>query len=89
MFVGFIKDVKGYKIWDPKDKKIILNRDVTFDEASMVKLKQVDNEKTNMISQQVESDAIPQSTDRLVSFKIIPEVTHGGDCWPKVTITRF
>jgi len=27
--------VKGYKIWD--DKKIILSKDITFDEASIVK----------------------------------------------------
>jgi len=34
VFIGFKKDVKGYKIWDPKDKKFILSRDVTFNEAS-------------------------------------------------------
>ena len=37
VLVGFKKNVKGYKIWDLKDKKFILSRDVTFDEASMVK----------------------------------------------------
>ena len=37
VFVGFKKGVKGCKLWDPKDKKFILSRDVTFDEASMVK----------------------------------------------------
>ena len=36
-FVGFKKDVKGYNIWNPKDKKFIVCRDVTFDEASMMK----------------------------------------------------
>jgi len=54
VFVGFKKGVKGYKIWDPKDKKIILSRDVTFDEASMVKptdSQQVESEKTNGILQ--------------------------------------
>ena len=35
--VGFKKGVKGYKLWDPKDRKFILSRDVTFDETSMVK----------------------------------------------------
>jgi len=58
VFVGFKKGVKGYKIWDPKDKKIILSRDITFDEASMVKStdsQQVKSEKTNGISHQVES----------------------------------
>jgi len=49
MLIGFKKGVKGYKKWDPKDKKIILSRDVTFDETSMVKptdSQQVKSEKT-------------------------------------------
>ena len=37
VFIGFKKGIKGYKFWGPKDKKFILSRDVTFDEASMVK----------------------------------------------------
>ena len=37
VFVGFKKSVNGYKVWGPKDKKIILSSNVTFDEASMVK----------------------------------------------------
>ena len=37
VFFGFKKGDKGYKIWDMKDKKTILSRDVTFDEASMMK----------------------------------------------------
>jgi len=47
VFVGFKKGIKDYKIWDPKNKKFILSRDVTFDEALVVKT-------TN--SQQVESE---------------------------------
>jgi len=35
VFLGFKRGVKGYKIWDLKDKKTILSRDVTFDEALM------------------------------------------------------
>jgi len=46
IFMGFKKDVKGYKIWDQKDKKFILRRDITFDEVLMMKL---------INSQQVES----------------------------------
>ena len=64
------KGVKCYKIWDPTDKKFILNRDVTFDETSMRK-------PTN--SQQVESDATLPSLDRTVSLEITPAVTKGCD----------
>jgi len=37
LFVGFKKGVKGNKFWDLKDKKFILNRDVMFDKASVMK----------------------------------------------------
>jgi len=26
VFVGFKRGIKGYKIWDPEDKKIVLSR---------------------------------------------------------------
>jgi len=74
--IGFKKDVKCYKIWDPKDKKFILNRDVTFNEASIMKptdSQQVDSKTTDMISQQVENDATTLSPKRSVSFEIIPQ----------------
>jgi len=37
LFVGFKRGINGYKIWDPKDRKFVLSRNVTFDEASMLK----------------------------------------------------
>jgi len=52
VFVGFKKRVKGYKIWDPKDRKFILSGDVMFDEASMEKptnSQQVESHTTNRI----------------------------------------
>ena len=55
VFVGFKKGVKCYKIWDPKDKKIILSRDVAFDKASMMKptnSQRAKSKKTEGISQQ-------------------------------------
>ena len=56
--------VKGYKILDPKDKKTILSKDVTFDDASMMKptnSQQVESKKTTNVSQQVKSDATPRT----------------------------
>jgi len=82
VFIGFKKGVKGNKIWDPKDKKFVLSRDVTFDKASMLKptiSKQVEIEKIKGISQQVESDATSSSLERSVSLEIILTVIQGSD----------
>jgi len=46
VFLGFKRGVKSYKRWDLKDKKIVIRRDVTFDEASIMKptsTKQIEN----------------------------------------------
>ena len=40
---------------------------------------QVENEKTNEISQQVENDTTSSSIDKIVSLEIIPAVTHDSD----------
>ena len=82
MFVGFKRGIKSYKIWDPKDRKFVLSRDVTFDETSMLKpiiSQQVKIEKIKRISQQIESDASSTSLERSVSLEIIPTVTQGSD----------
>ena len=82
VFVGFKRGIKGYKIWDPKDGKFILNRDVIFDEASMLKptiSQQVEIEKIKELLQQVESDATLPSLEKSVSLEIILKVTQGSD----------
>ena len=37
IFVGYGDGVKGYRLWDPTSHKIIINRDVVFDEMSLMK----------------------------------------------------
>ncbi|KAH9764080.1 hypothetical protein KPL70_001401 [Citrus sinensis] len=59
IFVGFKGGVKGFKLWDLEDKKFVCSRDVTFDEASMMKAsisQQVENKTTEAL-QRVEFDA--------------------------------
>jgi len=42
VFVGYGDGTKGYRLWDPTTRKIIINRDVKFNESSLVQL-DVDN----------------------------------------------
>src|ERR1044072_5809073 len=41
IFIGFNKGVKGYKLWDPVKKKVVVSRDVIFDEQSMLNRSEV------------------------------------------------
>jgi len=45
IFPGYKKGVKGYKFWDPVDKKVVISRDAVFDEHSML---QQNQEKVQM-----------------------------------------
>ena len=74
--------MKGYRLWDPKNKKIVLSQHVTFDETSVLKStisQQVERTKIKKVSQRVEVDATPPSSVGSVSVKTSPDVTSGGD----------
>jgi len=45
IFFSFEKGVKGYRLWDPKNKKKVLSRDVIFDER--LGAKDVDKEEVH------------------------------------------
>ena len=54
VFLGDNKNMKGYKLWDPENKKIVLSKHVTFDETSLLKpiiSQQVERTKTKDASQ--------------------------------------
>jgi len=77
----FQERCEGYKLWDPQNKKIVVSRDLTFDEASVMKptsSQHVESGQTKEISQRVENDAIPRTLDGSVSFEFSPEVTGWG-----------
>ena len=38
IFLGYKFGVKGYKLWCPKTKKLVISRDVIFDETSMIQV---------------------------------------------------
>ena len=57
IFLGYKYGVKGYKLWCPKTKKLVINRDVIFDEASMIQVlapKESNVETVRRVDKQVE-----------------------------------
>ena len=71
VFLGYKKDLKGYKLWDPKTKKFVLSGYVTLHEDSVVKptvSRQVQMGKIKSgVSQRVMSYAAPQSPSCSIS----------------------
>ena len=37
VFLGYPREVKGYRLWDLLEKKVIISQDVTFDEESVLR----------------------------------------------------
>ncbi|KAM1596712.1 hypothetical protein ACFX1Z_031688 [Malus domestica] len=65
-FLGFSSGVKGYRLWCPEMKKLVISRDVTFDEESMYK----DSEKNVKDVQQVELEKVASSTSNPISADV-------------------
>jgi len=82
VFLGIKRNMKGCRLWDPENKKIILSKHVMFDETLGLKSivsQQVERTKTKEVSQRVEVDATPPSPVGSVSVKTSPNVTPGED----------
>ena len=82
IFLGVKRNMKGYKLWDPKNKKIMLSQHVTFDKTSLLKSiisQQVERLKTKDVPHRVEVDATPPPPVGSVSVRTSPYVTPGRD----------
>jgi len=82
VFLGVKRNMKGYRLWDPQNKKIVLSQHVTFDETSLLKStvsQQVERIKTKDVSQRVEVDATPPPPVGSILVWTSPDVTLGGD----------
>jgi len=74
--------MKGYKLWDSENKKIVLSKHVTIDETLLLKStisQQVERLKTKDVLQRVEVDSTPPPLVGSVSVRTSQDVTLGGD----------
>ncbi|KAG8486717.1 hypothetical protein CXB51_020156 [Gossypium anomalum] len=64
VFLGYKAGVKGYKLWCPENRKVVISRDVVFDETAMLpnlSLKDSSNkENQKQVEHQINTESTPQ-----------------------------
>ncbi|KAG8474805.1 hypothetical protein CXB51_031510 [Gossypium anomalum] len=64
VFLGYKACVKGYKLWCPENRKVVISRDVVFDETAMLpnlSLKDSSNkENQKQVEHQINTESTPQ-----------------------------
>ncbi|KAG8491200.1 hypothetical protein CXB51_014356 [Gossypium anomalum] len=65
VFLGYKAGVKGYKLWYPKNRKVVISKDVVFDETTMLpnlSLKDSSNkENQKQVEHQINTESTPQA----------------------------
>jgi len=82
VFLGVKRNMKGSRLWDPENKKIVLSQHVKFDETSLLKStfsQQMERMKAKNVSQRMEVDATPPPQVGSVSLRTSPEVALSED----------
>ena len=78
IFIDSRSGVKGYKLWCLQDRKMIVSRDVTFDEASLFKVPTGENAKA--LDESEKSKAVQtEVTTPVVTIPVQLEVTAPVD----------
>ncbi|KAG8503721.1 hypothetical protein CXB51_001724 [Gossypium anomalum] len=69
VFLGYKTDVKGYKSWCPENRKVVISRDVVFDETVMLpnlSLKDSSNkENQKQVEHQINTESTPQASTKI------------------------
>ena len=65
IFLGYKAGVKGYKLWCPENRKVVISRDVVFDETAMLPNLSLKDSSNKENQKQVEHQINPKSTTKL------------------------
>ncbi|KAG8481224.1 hypothetical protein CXB51_025964 [Gossypium anomalum] len=69
VFLGYKAGVKGYKLWCPENRKVLISRDVVFDETAMLpnlSLKDCSNkENQKQVEHQINTESTPQVSTKI------------------------
>ncbi|KAG8482631.1 hypothetical protein CXB51_024131 [Gossypium anomalum] len=69
VFIGYKAGVKGYKLWCPENRKVVISRDVIFDEIAMLpnlSLKDFSNkENQKQMKHQINTESTPQASTKI------------------------
>ena len=69
IFLGYKAGVKGYKLWCPENRKVVISRDVVFDETAMLpnlSLKDSSNkENQKQVKHQINTESTPQARTKI------------------------
>ncbi|KAG8480600.1 hypothetical protein CXB51_024784 [Gossypium anomalum] len=69
VFLGYKAGVKGYKLWCPENRKVVICRDVVFDETAMLpnlSLKDSSNkENQKQVEHQINTESTPQASTKI------------------------
>ncbi|KAG8493558.1 hypothetical protein CXB51_011740 [Gossypium anomalum] len=69
VFLGYKVGVKGYKLWYPENRKVVISRNVVFDETAMIpnlSLKDSSNkENQKQVEHQINTESTPQAITKI------------------------
>ncbi|KAG8485819.1 hypothetical protein CXB51_019218 [Gossypium anomalum] len=69
VFLGYKAGVKGYKLWCPENRKVVISRDVVFDETAMLpnlSLKDSSDKKNQkQVEHQINTESTPQASTKI------------------------
>ncbi|KAG8482465.1 hypothetical protein CXB51_024471 [Gossypium anomalum] len=69
VFLGYKAGVKGYKLWCPENRKVVISKDIVFDETAMLpnlSLKDSSNkENQKQVEHQINTESTPQASIKI------------------------